>query len=75
MRPSFIGSVINGLVATIATILFLMHYKTMSNESIIQILFLMSIAIGIHSLLHHYEEIYYGYNPLIGKWKILDNKI
>jgi len=33
---------------------------------------LISIAFGIHALLHHYEEIYYNFNPLNGKWHIYD---
>ena len=62
----------NTITATIATIIFLLNYKTISNVDIIKILLLISIAFGIHVLLHHYEEIYYNFNPLIGKWHIYD---
>ena len=75
MRPSFIMQILNGLTTVIATVLFVMNYKEMDTETIIKMLFLMSIAFGIHALLHHYEEIYYGYNPLTGKLNIRDTKI
>ena len=72
MRPSFLGAGLSTIIATIATILFLMNYKTMSNKNIIKILLLISIAFGIHAQSHYYEEIYYDYNPLVGKWKVYD---
>ena len=70
MRPSFLGTGINAITATIATVIFLLNYRTMNNVDMIKILLLISIAFGIHALLHHYEEIYYDFNPLIGKWHI-----
>ena len=75
MRPSFIGMGINAILASIAAVLFMMNYRSMDNIDIIKILLLTSIAFGIHALLHHYEEIYYNFNPLVGKWTLLDNKI
>ena len=75
MRPSFLSQIMNGLMLTIALVLFLVNYKQFTTEVIIKILLLMSIASGVHGLLHHQEEIYYGYNPLAGKWKIRDDKI
>jgi multisubunit Na+/H+ antiporter MnhB subunit len=75
MRPSFLVGAIGGIILTIATILYIMNYKTLSMESNIQILFLMSAGYAIHSLVHHNEEIYYDFNPLVGKWAIKDVKI
>ena len=75
MRPSFLGFSLAAIIATIATVIYLMNYKTMSTESNIQLLFLMSIAWSAHSLLHHYEEIYYDFNPLANKWTIRDKKL
>lgn len=67
MRPSFIGAALSAIIATIATILYLLNYKTLSAESNIQLLFLMSIAWSLHALTHHYEEIYHKWNPFEGQ--------
>lgn len=75
MRPSFLAHVLNGITLFVALILFGMNYNQFDTHAIIKILLLMSIAIGIHGILHHCEEIYYGFNPLIGKWTIRDTKI
>ena len=68
MRPSFIGAGLSAMIALVATIIYIMNYKTLSTEANIQLLFLMAIAWSLHSLLHFYEELYYDFNPLIGKW-------
>ena len=75
MRPSFLAAGFGAIIMTIATILYILNYKTLNESSNISILFLMSIAWSMHGLLHHYEEIYYDFNPLIGKWKVRDEKI
>ena len=75
MRPSFIGQGVNGVLAMIAIIMFILHYKEMDNKTIIEMLLFISITIGVHSILHHFEEIYYDYNPLVGKWQFRDNKL
>ncbi|QKF94365.1 hypothetical protein QKU48_gp0907 [Fadolivirus algeromassiliense] len=75
MRPSFLSHALNGLTLFLAVILFAMNYNQFNTETMIKMLLFISIAIGIHGLLHHKEEIYYGWNPLAGKWKISDDKI
>ena len=75
MRPSFLAHAFNGLTLFIALILFGINYKQFDIQSLIKILLLISIATGIHGLTHHYEEIYYDFNPLVGKWNIRDNKL
>lgn len=72
MRPSFFAQIINGIFCFVAIVLFFMYYNELSKASIIKILLLISIAFGIHGILHHYEEIYYGFNPLVGHWKVYD---
>lgn len=68
MRPSFIGHIINGLLMMIATIMLYCNSETISRTEMIQIIALLSIAYGIHSILHHYEELHYNFNPLENKW-------
>lgn len=75
MRPSFIGHAINGFLILVALILFLQNYKTLTIESLIEFALLFSIAFGIHAITHHYEEIYYDFNPFAGKWKLRDNAV
>ena len=66
MRPSFIISGLSAIVAVFATIIYLLNYKNLTIESTIKILLLISIAVGIHSMTHHYEEIYHKWNPITG---------
>lgn len=66
MRPSFLAHIINGVLAFIASILFITNYKTLDMKDNIIIILLLSCSWGLHSILHHYEERYYGFNPL--KW-------
>ena len=68
MRPSFLAHITNGMLWFIASVLFFINYKQLTIESTIQILLLLSIGVVIHGILHHYEEIYYDFNPLIGHW-------
>lgn len=75
MRPSFFGHVINGFLILIAVVLFFQNYKTISPESMIEFALLFSIAFGIHSIIHFYEEIYYDFNPFGNKWKIRDDAV
>ena len=67
MRPSFLGLGITGIITTIAIITYILNFKKFNTNEHVTLLFLMSITIGIHSILHHYEEIYYGFNPLKNK--------
>jgi hypothetical protein len=75
MRPSFLAHIINGTLALIGTILFIVNYKKLDISMIILFILILSIAWGVHGLMHHYEEIYYDFNPLIGKLKFYDEPI
>jgi hypothetical protein len=71
-RPSFIIGIISGTVIFIATILFLFNMFKFSRYELINLLFIIGIAYGIHGIQHAYEELYFDFNPLIGKWKPKD---
>lgn len=68
MRPSFIGHIVNGLLMMISTIMLYYNSDSISTTEMIKIITLLSIAYGIHSILHHYEELHYNFNPLENKW-------
>lgn len=74
MRPSFLATGLSATLAVVATVLFLNEYMntTISRIDMIKILLLISIAFGVHSLSHYNEEVHYGFNPMIGQWKIND---
>ncbi len=69
-RPSFIASALSGTIIFIALILFFINYISLSKDpyKFIVILSLIGIGFGVHSISHYYEEIYYDFNPFIGKW-------
>jgi hypothetical protein len=79
MRPSFLSHIANGLLLLVAFIILCIKHQQIQNETsitnIVGILLLLSIAVGVHGIMHHYEEIYYGFNPLVGKWKMRDDMI
>lgn len=68
MRPSFIYHQVNAVVSILATIIMLYYfYINRSTSNIFNIsigLFIISIAWGIHSILHYLEEYIYNFNPL-----------
>ena len=65
MRPSFITSSLSALIFIYAFIYFLnVKDKIKDEHNIVIIILLFSIAIGMHSVHHYKEEIYYNYNPL-----------
>ena len=70
VRPSFIASAISGTIILIATLIALINLSTLSKDSfkLISVLLLLGIAFGIHGISHYYEEIYFNFNPLVGKW-------
>jgi hypothetical protein len=76
MRPSIIGQFINGILILFATYLIIFNSKKFDDVyKTIIIVLLLSISIGIHTILHHIEEINYDFNPLVGKWKIRNDPI
>lgn len=65
MRPSFLTSVLSVIIYLFAFLYFLIvKHNIKDDHNHIIILFLLSIVIGLHSLHHYFEEIYYNYNPL-----------
>ena len=65
MRPSFISSVISAIIFIVALLYFIIvKHNIKDDHNHIIILFLLAIVIGLHSLHHYIEEIYYNYNPL-----------
>lgn len=68
MRPSFLGLIATGIISLIALIIYTMNYNSFTAIDHLQFWLLFGILIGIHSILHHLEEIQYEFNPLVGKW-------
>lgn len=68
MRPSFLGLVASGLLLLIALIVFIINYRKIDEEDMVMILLLFGIAVAAHSIQHAIEEIFFGFNPLIGQW-------
>lgn len=75
MRPSFIAQGLSGILAFIGVWLFLKNYQEMNSANLLVIVFLMSMAIALHGMLHLGQEYLYDYNPLKGKWKMLDEPL
>ena len=66
VAPSFNSLVVTGLSMLFALVLFLQNRKTFMNMDCykqIKLLFLFSIAIGVHGLLHLGLETTYHFNP------------
>lgn len=72
MRPSFIASVLSGLLILYAFILVILNYKKINIKDIIIIILLFALVLGLHAIHHYYEEIFFNFNPFIGKWNIND---
>lgn len=69
-RPSFIATSISGIIIFVAFILFIINFKLFSSDpvNLINTLLFLGISFGLHAVAHYYEEIYYDFNPFIGKW-------
>lgn len=67
IAPSFFSLFFTGIFCFIILIIFLSNLKQFNklkfNEKII-LLSIISIALGIHGLIHLGLEIFYGFNPL-----------
>jgi hypothetical protein len=75
MRPSFLAHCLNGLLLTAAIVYLYWYWDTIKPKHLILFILLLSIAVGVHGISHHYEEIYYGFNPLKQQWQIRDEII
>lgn len=63
-RPSFLAFNLQGILLAIIMLLFINNYNSLSKKELLNVLLLFSITVGIHSILHHIEEMYYDFNPL-----------
>lgn len=70
MYPSFFALGFSGIVLAIALVLFAMNADKMNIGKIVEIVVLISVAIGIHGILHFLYETRYQFNPLEGKWSL-----
>lgn len=64
--PSFNSLVITGIAILLAVVVFFKHRKSfinMDHYKQIKLLFMFTIAIGIHGLLHLGLESVYSFNP------------
>ena len=70
VRPSFIASAVSGTIILIANLIAIVNLSVLSKDSfkLISVLLLIGIGFGIHGICHYYEEIYFNFNPLVGKW-------
>ena len=74
MIPSFIIFSVSGIIIFVVFVVYLINLRTISSEpyKMIVVLVLMGIAFAVYGLSHYYEEVYYDFNPLIGRWEIKD---
>ena len=66
MAPSMNGLILTGFLMLIIVIIFAKNYRQFLKLNYYQqitLLSLLSLAIGIHSMLHLGAEIFYGFNP------------
>ena len=69
MAPSMNGLLFTGLLLLIIVIIFAKNYGEFLKLNYYQqiaLLSLLSLAIGVHSMLHLGAEVFYGFNPY--KW-------
>lgn len=58
-RPSFVMHALNAIFLAVALGAYMYHYSDISVVENITLLFLASIAMGIHSITHNNEEVYH----------------
>ncbi len=66
MAPSMNGLILTGFLMLIIVIIFAKNYRQFSKLNYYQqiiLLSLLTLTIGIHSILHLGAEIFYGFNP------------
>ena len=66
MAPSMNGLLFTGLLLLIIVVIFANNYSQFLKLNYYQqiaLLSLLSLAIGVHSLLHLGSEVFYGFNP------------
>ena len=66
-KPSYLSGGLNGLILLFAVILIIKKWedvKSLDSYKMIILIILLSIAVGIHSLVHSNLEAAYKWNPL-----------
>jgi len=66
-KPSYLSGGLNGLLILAAVVLIIKKWddiKVLDSYRLIMLLTVLSIAIGIHSLVHSNLEVAYKWNPL-----------
>lgn len=63
ITPSLLGLVVSGILTLVAVVYLLMNYSVLKTGEMIMVLFLLAIAIGMHSTVHYLQE-KRGFNPL-----------
>ncbi len=66
-KPSYLSGGLNGLLVLIAVILIIKNWnelKSLDSYKMIILIILLSLAVGIHSLVHSNLETAYKWNPL-----------
>jgi len=65
--PSVMTHMLNGGLLLVAAVLAVINYRVIVRLPVLQMITLvliLSIAVGVHGLLHSRLESVYGYNPL-----------
>lgn len=68
IAPSYFAQVLNGLLILLFLYIIFVNYGAITKTNYItklQIIGLLTIAVGVHGLLHLGLEQFYGYNPLL----------
>jgi hypothetical protein len=66
--PSFLGLATTGILILLSIVLMIKDRKRIQEKEWISIILLLTIAVGIHSILHAYAEERLDWNPMEGKW-------
>ena len=78
MYPSFIAMGISGFLITgIIIYLIMVSYNGYTKMGVFEqsiIVIGLATAIGIDGIAHAYAEVYYDFNPLLGKWRYRLNR-
>jgi hypothetical protein len=73
MRASVLISTLSGIIILYVFVVFL-SLQVNSAEKL-KILLLLSIALGIHAIQHSTDELFYDFNPFVGKFELRDDPI
>jgi len=75
MRPSFILGLTTGIISLVVIIMLLSTWSDFSNFERLACLIALGNLLGIYGMFHHYQEMYYDFNPINNKSKILNEPV